>query len=96
VAGGKPPIMSDRTPQKRRFASAAGVDNLDPNLVADVSPKLNDAPAEFGGTGGRRWVYLGIALRACSARPYPRLGAHLGLKFRHRAIQHHGLPVMMI
>jgi hypothetical protein len=62
------------------------VGDLDLDVVADGSPECTNAPAEFGGTGGRRWVYLGIALRA--GAPRPRLGAHLGLKFRHHWVEH--------
>jgi hypothetical protein len=79
----------------RRFARAAGVDDLDPNVVeAGVSPKLNDAPRQRGRTAARRIVDLAAAAGAGAPRR-SRPGKHLGLKFRHSGIDHQGLPVMI-
>jgi hypothetical protein len=62
--------------------------DLDGDVEAGVSPKLNYATAEFGRTGGRRLVYFGIALGA-RARRRSRPGAHLALESRHHWVHRH-------
>ena len=48
----------------RRLRRAAGVDDLDLDVIADGKPPGLDPAPEFGGPGGRLWVCLGIALGA--------------------------------
>jgi hypothetical protein len=64
------------------------VHDLDGDVEAGVSPKLNDAPAEFGRTGGRRLIYLGIAPGARASRR-SRPGKHLVLESRHHWVERH-------